>query len=188
VLAGLRDRLTAQTGAARTSTLDDVADLVITVAERACEQLALRLQDSLREALPDLTVSVSVNKSDKAQAYRGPRIDLARSSGYFAGLTRGSRWARLVIRPSRGAAAATLLVSTSALGTSLGSLAVACGLITSDPETDRAQTSKVCEEYFVATVQDLESDDNKLRLQAQFEDWVNSSLVIGLAQWQRDLG
>lgn len=188
VLAALKDRLVAQNGTARTSTLDDVAGLLVPVAERAAELLALRVQDSLRSVLPDLTATVTVNAPDKAQAYKGPRIDLARSSGFFADFTRGSAWVRMMIRPSRGDAAATLLVATSAIGTSLGSLAVVCGLITTDSETNRAHTTKVCEDYFVATVQDLETDESRQRVQGQFEEWVSQSLVIGLAQWQRDLG
>lgn len=188
VLAGLKDRLVAQNGAARTSTLDDVADLLVPVAQRVAEHLALRIVDALREALPELTAAVAVNVPDKTQAYRGPRTELARRSGFFADFTRGSRWVRILIRPGRSAPAATLLVASSALGTSLGSLAVVCGLITTDSETDRAHTTKVCEDYFVATVQDLETDESKKRVQSQFEEWVTSSLVIGLAQWQRDLG
>lgn len=93
-----------------------------------------------------------------------------------------------MIRPSRGAPTATLLITSSALGTSLGSLAVACGLVGTDPGTDRARTEKVCDDYFVATVQDLESDENKKRLEQQFEEWASNSLVVGLAQWQQDLG
>ena len=188
VLAGLKDRLAAQEGAPKASSLDDVADLLVTVAERAAEQLALKITDSLRDALPGLTATVTVNSPDRAQAYKGPRIDLARSSGFFADFTRGSRWVRVVIRPTRTGPAATLLVATSALGTSLGSLAVVSGLITTDPETERAHTAKVCEDYFVATVQDLQTDEAKQRLQSQFDEWVTQSLVIGLAQWQRDLG
>lgn len=187
VLAGLKDRLVAQNGSAVTSTLDDVATLLVPVAERVAEQLALRIQDSLRPVLPELTAAVAVNTADKAQAYRGPRIDLARQSQFFADFTRGSRWVRMTVRPSRGAPSATLLIATSAIGTSLGSLAVVCGLITTDPETDRAHTTRVCEDYFVATVQDLETDESKQRVQGQFEEWVSQSLVIGLAQWQRDL-
>ncbi|WP_375431195.1 Fic family protein [uncultured Friedmanniella sp.] len=188
VLAGLRERLTAQDAPTRTSTLDDVADVVMAVAERACEQIALRITDSLGTALPGLSATATVNTPDKAQAYKGPRIELARSGGYFADFTRGSRWARVMIRPSPSSPTTTLLVASSALGSSLGSLAVVCGLITTDPGTDRAQTTRVCEDYFVATMTDIESDDNKRRLQQQFEEWVTASLVIGLAQWQRDLG
>jgi fido (protein-threonine AMPylation protein) len=188
ILAALKDRLVAQHAPARTSTLDDVADLLIPVAERACEKLAITITDTFRTALPELQVTTAANPPDKTQAYKGPRIELARQSGFFADFTRGSRWARLLIRPSRGAPSATILIASSALGTSLGSLAVVCGLITTDPETGSAQTAKVCEDYFVATVQDLASDDTKDRVQKQFEEWANHCLVIGLAQWQRELG
>lgn len=188
ILAGLRDKLVAQNAPTRSSTLDDVAEVIMVAAERACEQIALVMNDSLRAALPGLAARVKMNGSDNAQGYRGPRIDLARQSGFFADFTRGSRWARILIRPGGKKPTATLLISSTALGTSLGSLAVVCGLITQDAETDRAHTVKVCEDYFVATVQDLETDDNTARLQSQFEEWASASLVIGLAQWQRDLG
>ncbi len=188
VLSGLKDKLVAQGSAPQASTLDDVADLLITVAERAADQTTLQILDSLREVLPDITVKVDINTAEKAQAYRWPRIELARNSGYFADLTRGSRWVRMVVRPRRNGPTATLLIATSAIGSSLGSLAAVCGLITTDPETEKAHTVKVCEDYFIATTADAETDESKKRLQGQFADWVAQSLVIGLAQWQRDLG
>lgn len=188
VLAGLKDKLAAQNAPTRASTLDDVADLIMVVADQVCERFAIQIRDGLSSALPELSVTTGLNPPDKAQGYKGPRIDLAKSSEYYADFTRGSRWARIMIRPAKASPSATLLIASSALGTSIGSLAVVCGLITTDPGTERAHTDKVCEDYFVATVQDLESDDNKRRLQQQFEDWATHSLVIGLAQWQRDLG
>lgn len=90
VLAGLKERLAAQNGPLRQSTLDDVADLVMVAAERVCEQLAIQITDSLREVLPELAVSTTVNSTEKAQVYKGPRIELAKTSGYFADFTRGS--------------------------------------------------------------------------------------------------
>lgn len=188
VLAGLKDKLTEQSASPKESGLADLAQALITVAERVADLTALRIQDSLRSSVPELSVRVDVNPPDKAQGYRGPRIDLARASGYFADFTRGSGWVRIIIRPRRNSPSATLLIATSALGTSLGSLAVVCGLITEDPETKTAHTAQVCEDSFVATTADLETDEEKKRLEAQFDEWATQSLILGLAQWQRDLG
>lgn len=186
VLAALRDKFSTQQ-TPQVSDLEDVANLVNTVAEQTCERLALTIEDSLRSALPEVSARVGVSTVDSAGGYKGPRIRLARQGGFFADFTRGSRWARIVIRPRPGAPTATLLISSAALGQSVGSLAVTCGLITADPETSSPQTTQVCEEFFVATVQDLATDASKSELQQRFSEWAGNSLVIGLAQWQRNL-
>lgn len=186
VLAALRDKLSAEQ-APKTNDLEDVAKALNTVAEQACTRIALTIEDSLRPALPDISARVAVNTLENAGGYKGPRIDLAKQGGFFADFTRASRWARIVIRPSRGGSSATLLISSTALGQSVGSLAVTCGLITDDPETHSAQTTQVCEQFFVATVQDLATDSTASELQQRFQEWATNSLIIGLAQWQRGL-
>lgn len=187
VLAALRDRLTNQVGPEQASTLDDVADKLVEVSVRVCTELAAQIEQTLRPALIALTATPGVSGPDAHQGYKSPRIALARASGFFADFTRGSRWARIMIRPGGETPGATLLVSTSALGSSQGSLAVLAGLITDDPATGRAHTDLICEETFVATVQDLATDESRAALEDNFSSWLTRCLVIGLAQWQKSL-
>ncbi len=187
VIEGLKSKLGDRTVGHSSSTLEDVADLLVETAEAVAAPIAVRLQDALRGIRPKLTATVSVNGPDQSRRYVGPRIELAKASSYFADFSRGSRWVRIMIKPDGRDVEATLLISTSALGSSLGSLAVVAGLITKDPDENRARTRLVSEESFIATAQDLVDDEAKRRLQDQFTDWANHSLVIGLAQWQREL-
>lgn len=181
VLASIRHSLSERPQ--HGSDLEALADLIIGEAELATQRIATQLQDSV----PKLTARADRNRPDRAAAYRQPRIDLARHSGFFADFSRASRWARIMIRPDGTEVTATLLVSTAAVGASVGTLAVTVGLITEDPETKRASTIPVFEDYFVATDADLRTDEDRQRIRAQFSEWVSHSLVLGLAQWRQEL-
>ena len=151
------------------------------------EEYAGRIETGLRPVFPAVIARAKVSEAETALAYRGPRIDLAKHSKFFADFTRASGWSRIMIKRSEQNAFDTLLVSCTAIGRSVGSVGVTCGLIVPEPETNRAQTRPVSEEPFVATVEELAGNHDPADLEARFEEWLRHSLLIGMTQWRSEL-
>ncbi|MDO5628236.1 MAG: Fic family protein [Mobilicoccus sp.] len=186
VLLSLRDRLAASTAPEHVA-LDHLADRVMGIVHSELDYVRDRIDATLSSALPKLSIRTG-RSGENDQSYKGPRIAFAKQYGFFADFTRGSQWARLVLRTAPHNDNATLLVSSTAVGSGVGTIALTAGLIRTDPETRSTMSAPTCEEPFLVTAEELADSTAWSELEARLRAWVQDSATLAIAQWQRDLG
>lgn len=186
VLLSLRDRLAASATPDHAA-LDRLADRVMDVVQSEVDFIRDRIDAALSSALPQLSIKTG-RSGENDQSYKGPRIAFAKQYGYFADFTRASQWSRLVLRTAPHDDNATLLISSTAVGSGVGTLALTAGLIRTDPETRSTMSAPTCEEPLLVTAEEMTDESAWAELEPRLRSWLQAAATLAIAQWQRDLG
>lgn len=186
VLLALRDRLTGSAEPEHVQ-LDQLADRVLDVVQAELDLIRDRIEEVLSPGLPQLSIRTG-RSEENDQSYKSPRIAFAKQHGYFADFARASQWSRLVLRTAPHDDNATLLISSTAVGSGVGTLALTAGLIRTDPETRSTTSTPTSEEPLLVTVADTADDSAWAELEPRLRSWVQAAATLAIAQWQRDLG
>lgn len=176
----------------------DAAQQFADEARRVMEQQAEIVQRAFAQRRLPVSISVDTSVPETSHWYKLQIVDIAKKIGYFANLTRSRLWVRLrlIDDTSMTAANAEIVLSLHYLGKENRGVMIATAFLdivhaidnqdAGDTVARRSfrETHTIITDGFTFTHSDVLPSEQRRQT---FRDWLDQAIVVGLAEWQKQL-
>jgi Fic family protein len=176
---------------------DIVAKRLYELARESMEMFAAQMRQRFQKNHLQISVRADASYPEGSDWYRAQIVEVARKLGYFANLTRPRLWVRLrLIDEARITPNAEIVVSLHYLGRENRGVMIATAFLdivhtsNSEEPEDQAnersfrETHTIVTDGFTFAYTDTDMGE---RRQQEFRQWLEQALIVGLAEWQKQL-
>ena len=174
-----------------------VAKKLYEIAREEMEVFADHMRQQFQKNRLQVFAKVDTSYPEGSDWYRAQIVDTARKLGYFANLTRPRLWVRLrLIDEAKIVPNAEIVVSLHYLGRENRGVMIATAFLdimhTSNVEEPEDQanersfreTHTIVTDGFTFAYTDTDMGE---RRQQEFRQWLEQAMIVGLAEWQKQL-
>jgi Fic family protein len=174
-----------------------VARQIYDIARADMETLANHMRQQFQNSSLQVSIRVGASAPEGSDWYRAQIVKVARDLGYFANLTRPRLWVRLSLTDdAKIAPNADIVVSLHYLGKENRGVMIATAFLdiihTSTAEDSEVQASEqrfrethtIVTDGFTFAYTDTDMSE---RRQQEFRQWLEQAMIVGLAEWQKQL-
>jgi Fic family protein len=168
----------------------DYAENIFDLADARLEEISDTLNGELRQVTPPNQihytshVTAARNTSSRRHYFYNQIIEVANKLNYFANLDQYRAWIRLAIHTEENF---EFIISIHAYGHSDSGIMVASALTTRRVEKEEGGTEPVNVQPATTDVFQFNYAESMDSTKQRFNEWLESSLAIALAEWKRQI-